>query len=901
MEWTDCLGCSHDPKVIRKKKLTDYIDSEKKLITELRERRDKKINKFCRDEIVREINKKVEELKPYIEERSELTKAISKNPMCAKRYYRFLKEPKGVLPTILQNLLDARKNTRTEIKKHKQEIKGLTEKDKDKISELEMLNSVLDKRQLAYKISANSMYGALGVKKGYLPFLPGAMVTTYMGRTNIEIVAKTIPEKYGGELVYGDTDCVLATEPVLIEKDGVIDYKTVEELSDGNWIRINPNKEISNPKKGYKIWSDEGFTNIINVVRCGIKKPLSRVLTHVGVVNCSNEHSLLTDDLKSITPLDIKIGDKLCISELPLPPDTPVKPIYNNKIKVETIENHVIIDCIYEGLTSELAFAWGLFYADGSCGEYLCKNGYNKSTWAINNQDEKLLRRVCDILKRNENTLTFEILDTMKSSHVNKLTAVQFSRKKEHKGTMVNFVNKYRDLFYNNRNYKKIPAIIYNSPFDIRQSFFMGYYSGDGSRKDNALTLSNKGSIGSAGLFYLMRSIGYQVSINTREDKPDIYKLTGSTPEKNMRYEKNAVKKIIRYEASHEDEYIYDIQTENHHFAAGVGQLVVHNSNYIHFPHIKTAQESWDYSIMVADEVSKLFPKPIKLEFEEAIYWRFFILTKKRYMYRSCGRDGVVSDKIGKKGVLLARRDSSVFVRNLYEQLIMKIFDRQDRDDILFFVIEQFNKLCSNSFPYKDFVVTKSVGGTNNFHMSDDNCLIDGDSCLETYVDEKGKSKIKIGDYIVPVLPKDKKEFEKQLKLKDASTIKEYYERCLPAQVQLAEKMKRRGQIVQSGSRIEYLITDIENHTGKQFEKIESIDYFKNHSNILTIDFFYYMKIAINSIDEILNIAFSKEKPDIKYKFKKDFINEQYNFRYKVRRKVLEQIKNLSNPSIKFI
>jgi len=175
MEWTDCLGCSHDPKVIRKKKLSDYIDSQKKMITELRDRRDKKINKFCRDEIVREINSKVEELKPYIEERSDLTKTISKNPMCAKRYYRFLKEPKGVLPTILQNLLDARKNTRAEIKKHKQEIKGLTEKDRDKISELEMLNSVLDKRQLAYKISANSMYGALGVKKGYLPFMPGAM------------------------------------------------------------------------------------------------------------------------------------------------------------------------------------------------------------------------------------------------------------------------------------------------------------------------------------------------------------------------------------------------------------------------------------------------------------------------------------------------------------------------------------------------------------------------------------------------------------------------------------------------------------------------------------------------------------------------------------------------------
>ena len=50
----------------------------------------------------------------------------------------------------------------------------------------------------------NSMYGALGVRKGYLPLMAAAMATTFMGRTNIEIVAKTIPEKYGGELVYGD-------------------------------------------------------------------------------------------------------------------------------------------------------------------------------------------------------------------------------------------------------------------------------------------------------------------------------------------------------------------------------------------------------------------------------------------------------------------------------------------------------------------------------------------------------------------------------------------------------------------------------------------------------------------------------------------------------------------------
>ena len=167
--------------------------------------------------------------------------------------------------------------------------------------------------------------------------------------------------------------------------------------------------------------------------------------------------------------------------------------------------------------------------------------------------------------------------------------------------------NKYRKLFYDARGTKRIPSEIFSADLHTRQSFFMGYYS---AVEDSKLYINN-GAIGSAGLFYLMRSLGYQVSINTCSDNVDVYKLNISS-EKNMHNESNIVKKIEALEGN-ENEYIYDIQTENHHFAAGVGQLVVHNSNYISFPHLKTAQESWDYAEKVADEVSALFPPPINL------------------------------------------------------------------------------------------------------------------------------------------------------------------------------------------------------------------------------------------------------------------------------------------------
>jgi hypothetical protein len=73
--------------------------------------------------------------------------------------------------------------------------------------DLEVQKSVLDKRQLAYKVNANSMYGALGAAKGYLPFVNGAMAVTYIGRISIEKAVNYIKNNWDDALVvYGDTD-----------------------------------------------------------------------------------------------------------------------------------------------------------------------------------------------------------------------------------------------------------------------------------------------------------------------------------------------------------------------------------------------------------------------------------------------------------------------------------------------------------------------------------------------------------------------------------------------------------------------------------------------------------------------------------------------------------------------
>lgn len=61
----------------------------------------------------------------------------------------------GLLPQILKSLLDARKKAKTELKDEKDPVK----------------RAVLDGRQLALKISANSVYGFTGATVGKLPCL----------------------------------------------------------------------------------------------------------------------------------------------------------------------------------------------------------------------------------------------------------------------------------------------------------------------------------------------------------------------------------------------------------------------------------------------------------------------------------------------------------------------------------------------------------------------------------------------------------------------------------------------------------------------------------------------------------------------------------------------------------
>ncbi|VDK50728.1 unnamed protein product [Anisakis simplex] len=150
---------------------------------------------------------------------------------------RFVKASRrrGLLPEILEDLLSARKKAKADLKQEKDPFRCM----------------VLNGRQLALKISANSVYGFTGATVGKLPCLEISQSVTAFGRQMIDFTKKTVEEIYkkgyldgkcpcDAQVVYGDTDSVMV-------KFGVKDIATAMEL--GRHAAFEVSKKFRPPIK----------------------------------------------------------------------------------------------------------------------------------------------------------------------------------------------------------------------------------------------------------------------------------------------------------------------------------------------------------------------------------------------------------------------------------------------------------------------------------------------------------------------------------------------------------------------------------------------------------------------------------------------------------------------------
>ena len=657
-------------------------------------------------------------------------KAKKDRVVCKSYRFRFRKAPMGVIPSLLQALLSQRSETKKRMKTLKDDA---------------TLRTVLDKRQLAYKVSANSMYGAMGVKKGYLPFMPGAMSTTAMGRMSIQKAAEYVKKTHQGHLIYGDS--VAPDTPVCIRYQGSLVLETIEdffgrfETWDYPQFRAGDgtmrHKEQSLPGDGYEILGGNGWSGVQRVIRHETIKTMYRICTSSGMVETTEDHSLV-----------------LASGEL---------------IKPSALTTDHVLLCIPE-----------------SDAEWIHKN------LPVEMEDLRQLQ------------ITHEGFLRMRAGS----TPVQWSR-------LAWFVR---------GNWPGFRWALRNGQMCI--------------------DCHNAGNV-----------------------------------------ERGRVLSIERT-ASQEHKTVYDVETIEGRFHCGIGELVVKNTDsiYCHFNSKQDSETIWKLAKSVETEFVRLFPKPMKLVFEEKIYQKFLILTKKRYMAYTCDEDGTVDTDLTIRGVLLARRDNCKWIREVYEKVVRSIMDGGRERDILDFV----NTTVLDLFQWKttgvaDFVVSKLVGK----------------------------------EYKIKALPVDPKKFQKRCsdlhlthvpsaispealdvvnqKIKEDPLgvvepwLVQYVEKSQPAHAQLAMRLRRRGHPVEAGTRIEYLVLDKDDLKAKLNEKIEDPVYYETHCDLLRIDRLYYIVSLSKPLDQLLEVVFRR----------KEFLKKIHAL-HTQHKKMMQELEGKHRPLIRF-
>jgi DNA polymerase delta subunit 1 len=511
--------------------------------------------------------------------------------------YMFAQDTPSILPGLLAELA----HYRTKAKKDMADAKNRGD---------EFAAAVFNAKQLSMKISMNSVYGFCGASRGYLPCVGISASTTAIGRDMLQ-KTKTYVESIGGHVVYGDS--VASYTPVYIRHNGLLDICSIDQVADtygdGRWIECvdmgRQNKHVCQLPGDVETWSEEGWTTLDRIVRHELAphKKILRVLTHTGLVDVTDDHSLLDVDGRCVRTNEVHVG--MALMHHPLPDAT--------------------------------------------------------------NADTSLSEDEARIMGR---------------------------------------------LMYS-ENCKVVPGCVLNGPENIRLAFWTGLCDADGDKGIKCNRIDQKNQIRQAHITWLGHSLGYNVSLNSigQDEKPSMttMTMTGSAHRKDP----NRIEKIS--ECDDVSGYVYDLTTRNHHFAAGVGTLIVHNTDSVMCKLYPTLQDDQRYDMAahfvkaeaVAADITKLFKPPIQLEFEKC-YYPYFLVSKKRYaglMFTNPHKP----DYIDVKGLSLVRRDSCALVKDVSERILEKLMHDRDPDAAHQVARDAIVRIVSRQEPIEKFVVSKTL------------------------------------------------------------------------------------------------------------------------------------------------------------------------------------------------
>ena len=382
-------------------------------------------------------------------------------------------------------------------------------------------------------------------------------------------------------------------------------------------------------------------------------------------------------------------------------------------------------------------------------------------------------------------------------------------------------------VMFGDCEYSSVPDEILNGTHDCCEQFLRGF---------NSVDYTELSDVGLAGLYYIHKKLGMRVMLSYNDGEVSLIK---------GKWLPNSKIKINEPVNNIGNDYVYDIETEIGRFGAGIGELIVKNTDScmieLNTPGLvkykklvdeynevinltekeelvlqqhKTlaVKEAFEEGKKIADLVTKsLFKSPINLEFEK-VYTNFLILSKKRYMGNYHGESPEKIDFVEKKGVVLKRRDNPEIVKKIYSGVVNPLLEHGKRgiDMSIKFLKTELEKLMNNQVDLQDLVITKKLA--------------------------KGYGKVSNSGEVV---------------LKDG----DYSNMNLP-HVSLANKMRKRdpGSAPLVGDRISYVFINLpEDPKAKLYERAEELTVVIDKK--LEIDYLYYITNQIqNPVSEIIKI-----------------------------------------------
>ena len=248
---------------------------------------------------------------------------------------------------------------------------------------------------------------------------------------------------------YHYMDSVTKDTQIIIKENEKNKILRIDEIADDEDWYVDDNvvtlwgyKEFA-ACNNIQIWTSEGWQNIKKLVRHKTGKDIYRIRTKHGIVDVTEDHSLINRNREIFKPCDLETGEELLhnfmsFQEPQITFDEIINKIYN--IEPQTLREIEM-------------FVKGFFLGDGSSGIYTFKSG-KKYCWHLNNLDFNLIEKLQRYCKDIWDDIDFKIYDITASSNIYTIS----SNKKK---LALEF-----DKFYTKDKKKRIPCNILNETIE---------------------------------------------------------------------------------------------------------------------------------------------------------------------------------------------------------------------------------------------------------------------------------------------------------------------------------------------------------------------------------------------------------------------------------------------------